>query len=448
MPGYFRLFAVVVSVLLSTGCAFYLPDRIHYTWNEDSVAFANASPAKISAQNQIATPELVGVALSGGGSRASVFGAAALEVLAEAGVMEQTTYLSSVSGGGFPAAYYALKQPTPCSPSQMVKPCTSESFADFKRAMRHNFLNGMTMRQLGKPGRISSPTRRLSSLQDALDAQITEGAVFGDLPSSPILLINGARYDDGRRFVFSNVPIPEDDSDIQQFSNETLRTASFSLQGCTRPVPKDFSVALALAISAGFPPLLGPATFEMPASCDGGDPQYWHLGDGGILDNTGVETIEDFALRADIDGADVERVVIFSVDAGRSTPAESMMQLRNLQLWTTDPGRVVDIVGKRARAYRSVALSELRPNSDVDFLIIQMAYTDAVIDEWPQSCGDREGGRTAISEHLAQIPTNLKITDCNAELLEVAARDVVGRALEERRHDLEKIGVRLKGYIN
>ena len=367
MTGILRLLAVLWTAFSTTGCAFYLPDRIHYT------GAAEAAPEVAQGQALPDSTHLVGVALSGGGSRASVFGAAALEVLAEAGVMEQATYLSSVSGGGFPAVYYALNKPVPCAPSARVEPCTSESFKAFKLAMRENFLQGMTFKQIGKPGRISSPTRRLSSLQDALDDKIIGGALFGDLPPSPILLINGARYDDGRRFVFSNVAIPEEESDLQQFSNATLRTASFSQPGCTRPVPADLSVALAVAISAGFPPLLGPATFKMPGNCDGGEPQYWHLGDGGILDNTGVETIEDYALRAETGGVKPERVVIFSVDAGRSTPASAMMKLRNLQLWTSDPGRVVDIVGKRAQAYRSVALNELRSDSDVKFLIITMA---------------------------------------------------------------------------
>lgn len=278
MFKFFRLFTVIILVCLTTGCAFYLPDKIHYTWEENAPHQKNTSE-----KYQFEKQNVIGVALSGGGSRASVFGAASLEVLAEAGIMEQTTYLSSVSGGGFPAAYYAIKKPVPCSYNALSNSCTSESYTAFKKAMRHNFLRGMTFRQLKKPGRISSPTRRLSSLQDTLDKKITEGAVFGDLPSSPILLINGSRYDDGRRFIFSNVAIPEEESNVQQFSNKTLRTATFSQPGCMRSVPSNFPVALAIAISAGFPPVLGPATFEMPSRCDGGDPQYWHLGDGGIL---------------------------------------------------------------------------------------------------------------------------------------------------------------------
>ncbi|MEM9617434.1 MAG: patatin-like phospholipase family protein [Pseudomonadota bacterium] len=431
---------ILTAVLLTNGCALFLPDRIHYPL-QDQQGLAQSHAMAQTPAPSANSADVIGVALSGGGSRASVYGAAALEVLAEEGVLQRATYISSVSGGGFPAAYYALNKPTPCPAT--TAPCTSESFATFKEAMRHNYLADMTFRQVGKPGRITSSTRRLSSLQEALDHQIINDAVFGELPSSPILLINGARYDDGRRFVFSNVAIPEADSTVAQFSNKTLRTASFSLPGCTRPTPPNFSVALAVAISAGFPPVLGPASIEAPETCDGDGVQYWHLGDGGILDNTGVETIEDFALRAELDGPPTKRVIIFSIDAGRSTSSELMMQTRNLKLWTSDPGRVVEIVGMRAQAYREVALRHLRGDSDISITTIKMRYTDARIDEWPASCRDNhKGGAQAISAHLATIPTSLKITDCDADLMEFAARDVVGRALRENTAVLESTGLR------
>lgn len=433
-------FAVAMtSMLLLNGCALFMPDRIHYTWHDGSGHDQSEHNALDAPSNKGA--DVIGIALSGGGSRASVFGAAALEVLAEEGVLQHAAYISSVSGGGFPAAYYALNKPAPCKTSEAVAPCVSDSFAAFKETMRHNFLTDMTFRQIGKPGRITSPTRRLSSLQDALDRQIIKGAVFGDLPPSPVLLINGARYDDGRRFVFSNTAIPEQESDIAQFSHQTLRTASFSQPGCTRPTPQDFPVALAVAISAGFPPLLGPASIEMPVTCEGGATHYWHLGDGGILDNTGVETIEDFALRAETNGPEPERVIIFSIDAGRSTPSQIMMQSRNLKLWTSDPGRVVEIVGMRAKAYRDVALGYLRPDSDVSVTTIKMRYTDAKIESWPQSCGDRDGSAQAISAHLLTIPTSLKTSDCDADLMELAAQDVVRRALRDNALVLEGAGL-------
>jgi len=50
----------------------------------------------------------IGVAISGGGSRASVFSAAVFFELQRYGLLQQVDVLSSVSGGSFTAAYYVL----------------------------------------------------------------------------------------------------------------------------------------------------------------------------------------------------------------------------------------------------------------------------------------------------------------------------------------------------
>jgi hypothetical protein len=72
----------------------------------------------VSCTTEVRQPDLLlGVALSGGGSRAALFGAAGLEALARvrtadgASVLEKVSYLSSVSGGSLAASYYALKKP-------------------------------------------------------------------------------------------------------------------------------------------------------------------------------------------------------------------------------------------------------------------------------------------------------------------------------------------------
>src|SRR5262249_61024121 len=60
---------------------------------------------------------LFGVALSGGGSRAALFGEAGLEALARVRTadggsgIEKISHVSSVSGGSIAAAYYVLKKP-------------------------------------------------------------------------------------------------------------------------------------------------------------------------------------------------------------------------------------------------------------------------------------------------------------------------------------------------
>jgi len=63
---------------------------------------------------------MVGLAVSGGGSRAATFAAGALEALAEIpvslgteqrSVLETVSYMSSVSGGSLATAYYVTNKP-------------------------------------------------------------------------------------------------------------------------------------------------------------------------------------------------------------------------------------------------------------------------------------------------------------------------------------------------
>jgi len=402
-------FCLVAAAALSA-CAVVQPDRIHYRWSDATSAPCDAcAPPPSNA--------FVGIALSGGGSRAAVFAAAGLEALGDEGVLREATHLSSVSGGGLAASYYVLHHPA-----------SRDDFAAFKKAMRRNYLTATVLRQISKPNRISSPTRRLSSLQDALDKAFLDGAVFGDLDAGPTLLVNASRYDDGRRFVFSNLSIPDEAADFEPYEQETLRAASFSGAGCPRATPASFSLSLAIAISAAFPPVLGPAALEAPVECDS-DVQYWHLGDGGIIDNTGVETLAEIAMRAVKAGAPIKNVLIVSLDAGRRAPPEAMMQNRNLKLWTSDPGRVVDVAGMQREAWRDLVLPRVMSEIGVPFEVVTLRYTDAQLDEWPASCGKRDGGPEAIAAHLAAIPTSLKISACNADLLEAAAKDVVRRSL-------------------
>jgi hypothetical protein len=94
--GFFWLKAgvVLLGALVLTGCASAV--AIHVPKAGPDTACVTPAPD---------WEVLVGVALSGGGSRAALFGAAGLEALGRlqapggGSVLEQVAYLSSVSGG-------------------------------------------------------------------------------------------------------------------------------------------------------------------------------------------------------------------------------------------------------------------------------------------------------------------------------------------------------------
>src|SRR5262247_2463920 len=101
--------APALSLLLLAGC---------YAKIENLPALSSAPAFEPVAE---ASPDLlVGLAISGGGSRAATFAAGVLEALArvpvndaagQRSVLEKVQYISSVSGGSLATAYYTARKP-------------------------------------------------------------------------------------------------------------------------------------------------------------------------------------------------------------------------------------------------------------------------------------------------------------------------------------------------
>src|SRR2546430_10021816 len=106
MAGVSRGLAIVELALALTGCSiipFYT--RANERFSEDT------KPTR--ATREITVKDLpngvfVGIAISGGGSRAANFSAAVLFELEELGLLQTVSAISSISGGSLTAAYYGL----------------------------------------------------------------------------------------------------------------------------------------------------------------------------------------------------------------------------------------------------------------------------------------------------------------------------------------------------
>ena len=104
--GGARIAIALAAAVVLTGCA--------------SASVATIPPVTAEVACETPVPErnlLLGVALSGGRSRAALFGTAGLEALAGvrtadgASLIEKISHLSSVSGGSLAASYHVLKKP-------------------------------------------------------------------------------------------------------------------------------------------------------------------------------------------------------------------------------------------------------------------------------------------------------------------------------------------------
>ncbi len=430
-------------LLMAGGCAFFMPDKIHH------VVPPPEPPEESCRHEGEAAPggRMIGLALSGGGLRAAVFAAASLEALAEHGVLDEVTHLSSVSGGSFAAGYYLANPPT-ChgiADTGEEQACWRAYFATFKQQMRANYWNRMFLRNT-RPWRFSSPTRRAVSLQEILDKRFLHGRTFAELPDRPVLLLNATNSDETRRFVFSNACLAEEGPQApagggamggpgyrsmaaDALAKRTVRAHTFSRPGCTRAVPGDLPVSLAVVASAAFPPLVGPISIQAPSGCDG-EPQWWHIGDGGIVENAGTDGLEEILLRRlSGQGPPLEQILILSLDAGTKHDAENLKSQRKFNMYRGLKTRlVVDSPRARGQAYHDLFWRDLEMQmkaGGIDYQKIALRYGTAALETLPASCAKDLAGPEAIAAHLPGIPTNYKITPCNADLLEQAAHHLV-----------------------
>ena len=216
----------------------------------------------------------VGLAISGGGSRAAVFGMAVLEQLNEIGILQHITAISTTSGGGLAGAYYATKG-------------AGIDWEDAKKKMGTNFLGRWAVKNL-LPWNVLSTAftheDRSNLMADVFDASLFDRVKYGDLGEfvvgdRPIWLANATDAQRGRRFTFS---------EANRFVNSSLASVPLSQ---------------AVMASAAFPGVFNSVTIKeyFPVRKLGNEKWrepivgYTHLIDGGPTDNLGLEALLELA---------------------------------------------------------------------------------------------------------------------------------------------------------
>ena len=415
---FWGMIVIVCCLVAAITYGFLAPLKVHFTAQLEKLPTMDLQSSD--------TP-FVGLALSGGGARAAVFAAAGMQALHERGLLAPVTHVSSVSGGGFAASYLAV-HPVPDGDA-------SPYFDKMQAVLAHDYFWDTQTRQLSKPSRLFSPSRRLNSLKDALERSDFLGtAQFDVLTSDRVFYFNAVSYDTGHRFVFSNGVLPPAGTKTEQRLPPALRTLSFSDLNGLRATPSTFPLSLAVATSAAFPPYLGPMTIEI----DKGDRanEYWHLGDGGVVENTGLETLREAIYARN----DAQPATIYSFDAGQKLDGDLSKNTHDISIWSRDVTRLVDVVTEYATAQRQTMFDALDEKTGMDINVLSFDYMEVVRlaksanppdPRWLSWSGwqhatpqDRAASKTP-ADHLAKIPTALKITPCNQELIAAAATFLV-----------------------
>jgi hypothetical protein len=452
---------VLLGALVLTGCASALAVRVPKA-GPDTACIAPAPDREI----------LVGVALSGGGSRAALFGAAGLESLARlrapggGSVLERVGYLSSVSGGSVAAAYYASRKPpreTPVlTPEGVLSPEYEAFFTEYQKQLSQDFEGALLRRQLLSFRWLNS-SLAARSLADVLAADLLGQTTFADLAQrevrgdSPRLLINTTLYNSGRRLVLTTLPPEASHYDFYQDLRASLArrklTAEFPPAFLQRwekllsitPLelgidPCPIRLAGAVAGSASFPPLVGPITFRV-----GEEDLYWHTGDGGLYENQGFESLL-FVFLKKLQDKTARRALIIAFDSSFPFDVGERRLSRRAEpfsLWNYDYTRIPSIMEQRASTYQALFFRSLQfegvfPDNQT-VRLVHLRHTDA---EWqpdlsdlPAACRQEDpplDSPTAVVERIAEISTRFWLASaCDRQLLAAAAAKVVAQNQQE-----------------
>jgi hypothetical protein len=453
---------VVVLALALTGCFAKVKDLPALAQKPAFAPIPEAAPDM-----------LVGLAISGGGSRAATFAAGVLEALArvrvkdaggERNVLEKVQYISSVSGGSLATGYFAARKPPRSQPvlgSPGLSPAYQQFFTDYKAAMQEDFELPSAWRQL-LFFRAFNPTKLAYSLAEVWDGRFFHGMTFGELYAreragdSPRIILNGTSYNSGRRFAMTTLPAADFDYDFvggllqdlmrrsERVTPEGKAIIQRNLEGARDQfLPMTFEqigadhrglpLSLGVVTSASFPPVVGPVTYGVA-----GQPPYQHVGDGGLFDNLGTESLTTLFLKK-IPKGSPKRGLIIVIDSAFPFDANAAAldtNPRGYQVFKRDPSRIVGIMEERANAYQLMLWDALRTEGVAlpDFANLRVEVLQHTEPDWgtyqdlPEECrGEFDANVTtkAIKDTVSEIPTLFRISKCHGALMIKAAEKVV-----------------------
>lgn len=211
------------------------------------------------------------VALSGGGFRATLAGLGVLRFLADAGLLAQVRYSSSVSGGSVANGLFACHYPT----------LRDEGFdrAAFDRHVVAPFIStvsggSVSRRLLPQAWRLIGSATRTDLLAEEFDRLFFGEQRLADLTADCRFMFNAANTSTSVRFVFERELVGD-------YVIGYVPTSSTQLR-----------VAHAVAASAAVPGLLAPMVLDdIRFPCQ--EQRTVRLVDGGAYDNMGLEAVDD-----------------------------------------------------------------------------------------------------------------------------------------------------------
>jgi NTE family protein len=289
-------------LLLVSGCAHY-PRNARLTLSDGSTGYRFRHTASPTNSSDL----LLMLAFSGGGTRAASLSYGVLEELARtpAGsegeqhrMLDEVDIISSVSGGSFTAAYYAL--------------WGDRIFSDFEsKFLKRDVQNDLLLRVLApwNEVRLASPKFSRSDMAaEYYDDLLFKGATFGDLmarSNRPFLNINATDVASGARFEFTQDQFDLIHSDLSKFPISRAVAASAAFPVLLTPVIlKNYSAEQPQPEPQWITSILDDPmsstrlgyVASQARSYSNEHRQFIHLLDGGLADNLGLRGALDRAI--------------------------------------------------------------------------------------------------------------------------------------------------------
>lgn len=292
----------------------------------------------------------VGVAFSGGGSRAAYLAAAVLREIhgsnlrleisdqsqAETALLSQVNAMSAVSGGSLAAAYFVANRET-----LLRLPAQSPDWDEYLDKMavsyrRQEWYTRAIFNPLVLFKLIFTNYNRGLLARDDYDQSLFRGATVADLPDRPALYLNSFDVANHVRFVFSKHYI---DTTFYQprdywgkLSEPQEITSENDLDFC-RIDPRSVKIADAVYASSAFPMAYPNLAVNHCGSKILFQGQILFLADGGLADNSGLVTLLTQLKAAMEPRMKSALVLVLYIDAstGRINPDGSQFQQRGIE---------------------------------------------------------------------------------------------------------------------
>ena len=233
----------------------------------------------------------IGLALSGGGFRATLFHLGVIAFLRDAGKLSEVTHITSVSGGSILSAHLVLNWESYTGDEKEFDRAANELLAFVRKDIRGRIYRHAPMQIL-----LKTPTDLLVDYYSDLYGHKTTLAHL-DGEARPSLYLLTTNLTEGTLCSFT----------VKGFQDEKYNREC----AC-----ESFSLGRAVAASSAFPGLF-PCVLLTPdnsgiAAEDMGGHEVIHLTDGGVYDNLGLRKFQSLIDRGE---ADVEYVVVSDASA-------------------------------------------------------------------------------------------------------------------------------------